>query len=153
MIEESARVVAVEDGFALLETERKSACQSCAARKGCGTGALAKVVGRRFNRVRALNPIGARVGDCVVVGIAEEALVRGSLVLYLVPLLGMLGGAMAAEALLDGEGWTILGAIAGMAGAFLWARRHARRVAFDARYQPVILRPVGASESILHFER
>ena len=46
MIEENGRVVDVEDGYAWIETERRSTCGSCSANKGCGTATLAKVMGQ-----------------------------------------------------------------------------------------------------------
>jgi len=41
MIEETASVVALEDDFAWVETQRKSTCGACAVNKGCGAATLA----------------------------------------------------------------------------------------------------------------
>ena len=74
MIEEQGEVVEVQGEFAWIESERTTTCGSCAVRKGCGTSAIAKVLGQRRVRLRVLNRIDARVGDRVVIGIAESGL-------------------------------------------------------------------------------
>ncbi len=156
MIEERAVVVALEGDFAWVATQRKSACDGCSVKKGCGTGALSKVVGKRANRIRVLNRIGARVDEVVVVGIEESALVNGSLALYAVPIVTMLASALIAQWLLstaDGEGWVILSALAGFFAGFSWVKSFSRRVAYDERYQPIVLRLANTEASVLECER
>lgn len=144
MIEENARVVALEGDCAWVETQRRGTCDACAANGACGTSVLAKVLGRRRTQVRALNTVGAQLGDYVVVGLAEEALVRGSLAVYAVPLVSMIGLAILMELV---QPFGAQGDLAGIAGAALglllglaWVRRFSRRIRVDSRYQPVILR-------------
>ena len=57
MIEEQGQIVDVQGEFAWIESERTSTCGSCAVRKGCGTSAIAKVLGQRRVRLRVLNRI------------------------------------------------------------------------------------------------
>ena len=146
MIEESGRVVAVQGDFAWVESERTSACGSCAVRKGCGTSAIAKMFGQRRMRLRVLNRINARVGDTVVVGISESGLLRGSLAVYAAPLVGLFAGALsghfAARQLLatGSDLMAIGGALAGFLMALFWLRRFSRTSAKDVAYQPVVLR-------------
>lgn len=149
MIEQSAEVVALEQDYAWVETRRQSSCGSCAA-KGCGTGALAQVLGGRPLRLRVRNAASAAVGDRVVLGLEESALVRGSVALYLVPLLALLGGALL------GEGWAasiglvpdlsaLLFGAGGFALGMAWTRAFGRRAARDSRYQAVMLRREGGT--------
>ena len=148
MIEERARVISVDQGHAWVETQRRSTCGSCAASKGCGTSVLARVLGNRRSRVCAIDPVGVRLGDEVMVGIAESALVRGSLAVYTVPLIALLGAALAARGLWPaaGEPTVVLSGLGGLAAGLVWVRLFARRVSRDPRYQPVILRRVGAPD-------
>ncbi len=97
MIEEQAQVVEINGDQLILQAQRQSACGSCAANKGCGTSLLSKVVGRKFTRFQADNSINAKIGDTVVVGIPEDALLKGSLVMYIIPILGMLVFALLAD--------------------------------------------------------
>ena len=140
MVEESAFVVAVEDGFAWVERERSSSCGSCAASKGCGTATLQKVMGNKRSRVKAINRAQAKVGEQVVVGLEEQALLRGSLFAYIIPLLVMFLGALLLEAIFASEGMTILGGVLGLVAGFLILMRLSARVENDERYQAVVLR-------------
>jgi len=97
MIEEQAQVIEIIEGRLLLQAQTQSACGSCDASKGCGTSVLAKVVGRKFTHFQAENNINAKVGDTVIVGLAEDALLKGSLVIYMFPILGMLLFALIAD--------------------------------------------------------
>jgi sigma-E factor negative regulatory protein RseC len=154
MIEEDGQVVTVEEeGWAWVETRRPSACGACAAGQGCGTSLLAGVLGRRKAPVRVINRIGAVAGDRVVIGISESSLVRGSLAIYAVPLLGLFAGALFGQ-LLSG-GYTeyadlapLLGGSAGFAAGLVWLRRFSRVTGRDDRYQPVLLRRQTASRSM-----
>jgi len=146
MIEESGKVVAVQGDLAWVESERSSACGSCAVRKGCGTSAIAKMFGQRRMQLQVLNRIHARVGDTVVVGISESGLVRGSLAVYAAPLAGLFAGAFAGhfaarQLLVTGSDLLAIGgALAGFLAALFWLRHFSRTSAKDAAYQPVVLR-------------
>jgi sigma-E factor negative regulatory protein RseC len=145
LIEETATVLRTEEDVAWVETMRKSACDTCAVNKGCGTSVLSQVLGKRHTQVRALNPVGALAGETVVVGIQEQSLVRGSMAMYAVPLLGLLAGAVAGGVLdqmlqTKGEGLSLLMGLLGLMAGFWWLRRFARKISHDARYQPVVLR-------------
>ena len=141
MIEESGRIVAVDGDFAWIESERKSTCGGCAVRNGCGTSAIAKVLGQRRTRLRVVNSIHAGVGDEVVVGISESGLVRGSLAVYAAPLAGLFAGALTGNWLAgDSELAAVAGALAGFVAALLWLKRFSRRTEKDTAWQPVVLR-------------
>ena len=146
MIEEQGQVVEVQGAFAWIESERTTTCGSCAVRKGCGTSAIAKVLGQRRVRLRVLNRIDARVGDRVVIGIAESGLLRGSLAVYAVPLLGLFAGALAGQLLgstvfaMPSDFFAIAGAISGFVAALVWLKRFSHDKEKDTAYQPVVLR-------------
>ncbi len=150
MIEEHAQVIALENNDVWVETQRRSACGQCAANKGCGTATLAKVLGNKRSQVRTLNPqaTSVAVGDEVIIGINEQALVRGSLAVYTVPLLmlfvfGFLGQLLSTQLLMTNQ--DILPIILGLSGlllGFVWVRRFTQRISDDVRYQPVLLRRV-----------
>jgi len=145
MIEESAQVIATEGDFVWVETQRQSTCGGCAANQACGTATLAKVLGRRRTRVRALNHDGAQVGDTVIIGLDETALIRGSLAVYAMPLLalfagGLIGAWLSERWALEGEALTLGLGIAGLIGGLLWLKGFSRRIRDDSRYQPVVLR-------------
>lgn len=141
MIEQVATIVAVEGEVVWVETRRNSACGACARNQGCGAGTLAKAFGFASPRLRVVASQEARVGDRVVIGIDEGALVRGSFAAYVVPILFMLAFALLGETAAPGSDLLtlVLGAL-GLGAGLLWLRRYSRRAAGDASFQPVILR-------------
>lgn len=149
MIEETARVVQCQDDYAWVETSRKSACESCSMNKGCGTGAVSKIFGEKRTRLRVINNVHAGVGDAVLIGINESALVTGSLLVYLLPLLsllgfGLLGEVIARHLLIDNsDGVSLLFALAGLVLAMWWVRRKTGKLENTHRYQAVIIRRLG----------
>ena len=110
MIEETARVIDIEGDQLVLQAETKTACNACEVKQGCGTSVLSKVVGRKFTRFHATNTVNANIGDEVIVGLHEDAMLMGSVMVYLLPLLALIIAAVVAD-FLRGS-WSGVGAIA-----------------------------------------
>lgn len=144
MIEEQGRVIALESGYALVQTQRKSSCGGCSVHKGCGTNVIAKLIGQRITEVRAVDPIGVNPGDEVIIGVEEAALVQGSLAVYTVPLVLMLVLAGIAQWQWGylGDWPAVVAGITGIGIGFIWLSIFARSVRLDERFQPVILRRI-----------
>lgn len=147
MIEEQAQVVEMDGDQLVLQAQIQSSCGSCAASKGCGTSVLSKVVGRKFSRFHADNSVDAEVGDTVIVAISEDALLRGSLVMYMIPIMGMLVFALVSDQLLDllAENRDLLIAgsgIAGLVSGSLLSRWYFQRRVNVHRFRPVVLRKI-----------
>ncbi len=145
MIEETARVIEVRGGQLVLEAEIKTSCQSCSAKKGCGTSLLSEHVARKMTRFTISNTLGASVGDEIVVGLSEVAMLRGSILVYLFPLLSMLFAALFADAALEPQlaARDLLIAVSGLVGLGLSVLAVRRRLAGgDSQRQliPVALR-------------
>lgn len=145
MIEERARVIAIEDDNLLLEAETRAACNACAAKQGCGTSVLSRWVGRKFTRFQAPNTVNAQVGDEVVVGLAEEAMLKGSVLVYLLPLLAMIGFALLADSLISTDAASrdllvVVSAVAGFALMLFISRWFLSTNSNRSRLTPVVLR-------------
>ncbi len=151
MIEDSATVVAVDDNFAWVESERASSCNSCAANKGCGTATLQKVMGQKRTQLKAINQAKARVGERVVIGLQEQALLKGSLYAYILPLLLLFVFAFVFEQLFSSEGITILAGLGGLLLGFVLLKYLSKQLAEDERFQAVILRRENEAVKIVKF--
>ena len=132
MIEQRARVVAIEGDSVRIRTEPQTGCHSCGAKSGCGSALIAQMFPARFNQ-QLLLPRGElsvepRAGDYVVVGIDEAYLQKSSLLLYAVPLLGLLAGAIAGQTLLGTELGGIAGGLSGLGGGLFAIRWGAQRL-------------------------
>ena len=141
MIEEHGRVVALESGAVWVETLRKSTCTSCSANAACGQGLMDRLgVGRQRGYVRALTQAQLAVGDTVIIGVREDLLVRSSILVYLLPLLGLFAAALLAEGLMLPESLVIVAGLSGLLLSWLLVRWRAARVAENPALQPVVLR-------------
>lgn len=124
MITETGQVVAESGGKVWVMTIRQSACQSCSARHGCGQKALATMSQGKANQILVDNTLGARVGDQVTLAIAESALLGASVLVYALPLLLLVLGAVAGSWLSAGGDLPALaGATVGLAAGFGLVRR------------------------------
>lgn len=145
MLVETGRVVAVEPEALWVETIRQSTCGSCAANKGCGHGLLNRIGDGRTGYVRVLpgptGTAGCAVDDQVRISIPEQVILRGSLVVYVLPLLFMLGGAAGADGLWPAGSQlaSVCGAAVGLALGFAAVRWHAWRHRQDTALQPTVL--------------
>jgi len=146
MLEEDALIVDLEDGFIWVEAMSQSSCNHCSANQGCGTASLQKWFNRSPNRLRMANKPGFSVGDKVVIGIPEQALVKGSLMIYMFPLLALIAGAMLGALVNDWLGWdfkevaSIIAGFASFAVCFRSIQRYTLKFANRADYQPILLR-------------
>lgn len=138
MIRETGRVVALKGDRVWVQTIRASACESCSARSGCGQRVLASASSGRANQILVNNHLNARVGDEVTVAIEESALLSASLLVYALPLVLMISGAVVGQQWLpDQDAGAIAGAIAGLAAGFGVARMVQTRSA--GGYEPTLV--------------
>lgn len=120
---ESGRVVAIESDALWVETLQKTTCGNCAAQKGCGQGILQQLYPARSNHLRVLmtgdGPHATdlvrpyRIGDRVEFSLPDHIIVTGSLLLYLVPVVGLLLGTMLGAQLFAHEFAVIVSAVVG----------------------------------------
>ncbi|QIB64484.1 SoxR reducing system RseC family protein [Kineobactrum salinum] len=145
MISETGRVVAIERDALWVETIRSSTCGSCAARKGCGHGLLNRIRDGQRGLVRVLpgeySPASCRVNDQVRIGIPEEVILRGSLVVYMTPLLAMLAAAALGASVWPSaaDAAAMAGAVTGLLAGLLAVRLHACYHRRDPGLQPVLV--------------
>jgi len=90
MIEEMGKVVAIEPGYAWIETQVKTTCGSCVAQDNCGTGVVAKAFTPKADHVKIAVPDKINVGQSVKIGIPEQQLLSASAMLYIVPLIALI---------------------------------------------------------------
>ena len=158
MIEQSAIILALESqsashSIATLEIFRKTACGLCGQTRGCGNSIWGKLLNHKPAKFMALNHIDAKVGDGVIVGIDEVALVKSALLLYILPLVSMFLGAILATQLIRAEFAPILGAVVGLLVGFLWVKGHAAGNVYYQSNQPKILRLENMNnEKIVQFQ-
>ena len=91
MIEETATVSRVEGNQVWVKTEKATSCGQCNQNSACSTNFLENYLHKRELSVDT--DLCLQAGDRIVVAIDEGALVKGSLLIYIVPLLVLFAGA------------------------------------------------------------
>ncbi|GHE86184.1 SoxR reducing system RseC family protein [Thalassotalea profundi] len=146
MIEESARVTSVSDKNQItVVSEIKSTCSSCQQVDTCGSGQVAKAFPTKKLALELTCHLPVKVGDHVVLGLSEKALLSTAWQVYCWPLFGLLlfsyfGQWLVSEQLLAHEILAIiLGAFGGYLG-FTFAKKHQEKSISQKALAPVVLR-------------
>jgi len=137
---EKGIVTKLESATAWVTTTRTSACETCAAKSACRT-----LGGGKEMEVEAVNPVGAKMGDRVVIGFETSALVKISFLIYIVPIISMILGAIIGQkiALSYHYNGSVLSAIVGFLFfflAFLFIKSTGNKMAKKNEYRPKIIR-------------
>lgn len=148
-VEGIARVVRVDAGVAWLEPEQTTSCGNCASAAACGAGATG--IGTVASRIEARrfpldNPGSLTVGDRIVVGVDDRALIKASLIAYALPLLTAFIAAGFAESAWGNDLATLGAMTAGLFGGLLAARAGARHLSARGDLAPRFLRRVRPGE-------
>ena len=142
MLQETGTVVKIEPDVLWVETLQKSACGSCNARSGCGQHVLGEALADTSIIRVLLNGKSAsdfRIDQQVVIGIPEDVVVKGALLVYLLPLVVMLGFVIVGYQLAVSD---VVSAVFGGLGLVLGGvivRRHSRKHHSDPLRQPIFM--------------
>lgn len=125
MIVEHGTIVELKSAeIASVLCQKQSACQHCPSSGACQIGDDGKSM-----LVEAFNPIGAEVGDRVKVVTSTKHFLQSSFVLYIIPIIGLLIGAIAGQVIgeqvdlgIDPKLLSALLGVAFMVGTFLCIR-------------------------------
>jgi len=147
MIEESAVVISSDDRYAEVDANRQTACGSCSSKSGCSTSVLASAFGNKTARIKALNEIGAKPGDHVILGVPEGELIYSAFALYGIPLIAFLSAAIAGQFIssqfalpVSEELMSIVSGLLGLWGGLTLVKRMSSRNKKVKDHQAVILR-------------
>lgn len=140
MATEEGIVLSATPTIARVKTKKSEACESCASRKSCGV-----MGGGNDMEVDALNTAGARAGDRVVLKFQTASLLKATFLLYVFPILCLLGGAIIGQQ--AGEHFSVdpsaCSAVLGFAAfglSILVVRIQGNAMGQKKDYQPSIIR-------------
>ena len=140
MLTETGQVITLDGHYAMIDVERKSSCQSCAVKSGCGTSVLAGFFAKRFSYVKALNEAQASAGDMVELELNESALVYMTFWTYLFPILFMFAVILLATGLdIESYAVSIVAVISLIAGIY-FSKKIIRSRLDSRQLHPVIRR-------------
>ncbi|MFO8057184.1 MAG: SoxR reducing system RseC family protein [bacterium] len=136
-------IVETTGGQAVIETSRRGVCAECGHKSSCSLeGALGKDVPEK---VRANNPIGAKRGDVVEFDLPGHTELKLSLLIWAVPLAGLIIGAITGANLYESFSLSpdVAAFIFGIAGLIIFfapVMAYDRYFGRDHRLTPDILR-------------
>lgn len=139
MLTETGVVVGLNGFEALVQTQSRLACRSCAQSKGCGTGVIEEYLSSKTFITPLLNPLNAKVGDVVKLELPKASLVKASLVVYLLPLLLLMAFSAIASFAGFSEAYITIIGIAGLACGFLVIKFYNHKITNNEFYQPVMV--------------
>ena len=147
MSAERGIVERVEPGWAWVKTKRSSACSSCGSRHHCLTQGSDQMV------VKAQNTARAKKGDEVELYLSSKTKLKGTAIVYLIPVLGIFVGAFSANPLSAAMGLNpSLGmavfTLAGLVSSIFLMRYLAHRMESDQSLIPVVKRVVFSGQSM-----
>lgn len=148
LVEGVARVVAVTGSLVWLEPEQSTSCGGCTAAGLCGAKGIGTLANRlELRRFPLANTAELAVGERVVVGVSEGALLKASATAYALPLVAMLGAGGVAQWLAGSDGITMLTMVAALAIGLVAAHWGARVLGARGQLAPRFLRRASAGET------
>ena len=151
MITETATVIHSQGKLAEVEIQRQSVCGHCELESGCGTGAIGRLLGNRRRPLMVETDQPLQPGDQVVLAMPESMVVKASILIYGLPLVGMLIFGLTAHTLVELEEWLIVAAAAtGFWAGFkcaVWMGQRMARSSFSLDIIDVRVNPEQLSES------
>ena len=112
-------VKATGDGFATVEVSRQSACEGCHANADGNCATCITLGNAKKATAKAVNDLGAAVGDRVVVETPSATVILYAAVVFLLPLCFGIGGYFLASLFTEREAIRYLAVLAGFVIAFL----------------------------------
>lgn len=138
MATEQGVVIRTFNNIAVVKTMRSEACEACSAKDACAEKG-------NDMEIEAVNRIGAKTGDGVVIQIQTRPFLKVTFLLYLFPIICMIAGAVLGEKLAPQLGYdaSVLSAILGFSCFFLsiWVVKvKGNKMGKDESYHPQIIR-------------
>ncbi len=139
MIKEQAIVTGLDGDLARVQMQRQSTCSHCELSSGCGTGAIGRLLGHHSKPLSIRNNHNLKPGDRILLGIPDRAFLTASLLIYGLPLGGLIGTGLLADWAFDKSevlvfGFAVAGFIAGLIISDIIASYR-----FSQQFNPVIL--------------
>ncbi|MEW6715838.1 MAG: SoxR reducing system RseC family protein [Nitrospirota bacterium] len=138
MMEETGTVIKVEGITARVKVQKRGSCEGCAATGVCdpSEGGM---------EIEALNPLNAKAGQTVKVSIAAQSYLKGTMLIYGLPLMALVAGAITGKVIgeeyfkgFDSDGAAALLGFSAFVLTFIFARSWSKKAETRKEYKPVI---------------
>ncbi|AEW44602.1 RseC protein involved in reduction of the SoxR iron-sulfur cluster [Serratia symbiotica str. 'Cinara cedri'] len=140
MITKWVTVVSWKKGVAVLRSYSKISCINCNACSTCNLSTLNELTPNTGHTLQIHIAQQLYPGQSIQIGITEVSLLHSVIIVYFIPLLGIILGSSLLQYLLDTELFTALGALLGGGISFIIVRILEYYFSKKDHYQPIILR-------------
>ena len=141
MNEGIAHVVSVEGDVAWLVPEQTGSCGGCAASGACGAKGIGTLASRlEYRRFKINNESNLHIGDRVVIGIPDNALIKASINAYGIPLFTLLLAGSLAQWKFGNDLATMAAMVGGLLIGLGFSRVGAGRLLLQGNLAPRYLR-------------
>jgi len=148
LVEGIAHVVALEGGTVWLVPEQTGSCGGCAASSACGAKGIGTIASRlEARRFQIDNPSNLVVGERVVVGIRENALIKASITAYAIPLAALLTAGALAQWKFGSDLVTMMAMVGGLVIGLGFSRISASRLLMQGNLAPRFIRRARPGET------
>ena len=145
-IEERALVVGLEGSQVLLEIERKQACGLCGKTRGCGVSIVGKALGHH-GTIKVNNTLNANIGQYVLLKMHPNHLLKGTAILYGVPLFGIIVGSFLGQVSFNNvqldaiskDVFEMIGGVLGFVCSQAWVKKYSQNVSRENHFVPEII--------------
>ena len=148
MITEQAQVTRYHNGRAELALQRNSVCHHCELKQGCGIGVIGWLLGNRRKPIVIETEQLLKPGDRVSLSLPERAMVKASLLIYGMPLMGLIMFSVLTQITLALPEWMVV--LAGISGFWL-GLAIVRRFGFTRLQDLLLIKVVAISSESARF--
>ena len=152
LLKESGLVTQIEGDLAWVNTANKLSCSSCKVESTCGNGILEKYLAGKVFISKIKNELDAKVGDQVEIAIPVSSVTRASLIVYCLPLLGLLIGAFIGDYWFSSESGAIVTSIFGLITGLTVTHFYNRKIADNEYYVPKMVSKQSTNYAAQAFE-
>ncbi len=139
MVTEEGIIEKISRDKAMVRMQQRSACAACSSKDGC------RVSSDKAVMIEVVNDLQAQVGDRVEISMGSASLLKVSFLVYFIPVLALIVGALAGDYLarplhMQASLASILGAVIAMGITFYILKRLDRANKPEKGYQPCVTR-------------
>lgn len=140
MATEQGIVTKTDSSAAWVKTVKSSACEGCSARGSCHSLGSSDAM-----EVKAINEVGAKVGDRIVLSLETSSLLKASFLLYVFPILLLIIGALIGQEIapyidFNPSGFSAIMGFSFFFAAVLIIKAKANKMAEKNEYRPKVIK-------------
>jgi sigma-E factor negative regulatory protein RseC len=137
---EQGIVTKTDSSGAWVKTVKSSACEGCSARGSCHSLGSSNDM-----EVKAINEVGAKVGDRIVLSLETSSLLKASFLLYVFPILLLIIGALIGQEIapyidFNPSGFSAIMGFSFFFAAVLIIKAKANKMAKKNEYRPKVIK-------------